>query len=259
MKTLLVLGVILGWTCSTTTVVSAEPKKSKPADRAKLLKIFKSEFIAVTPGKGKYPAELALGGRKVKLKGSFRMAKFEVPQNLYEAVVGVNSSRWKGPRNSVEMVDWNEAVAFCEKTTRLLRQQKLIGSDEAVRLPTEVEWAYVCRAGTTSAYSFGDDPARLTDYCWYKGNAKGNDPPVGAKKANPWGFYDVHGYLWEWCSDAWSDRPGTGKADAGQRVLRGGAWTSTAEQCRSDIRKKAKPDKRGADIGLRCVLAKVAS
>src|SRR5947207_1977148 len=100
------------------------------------------------------------------------------------------------------------------------------------RLPSEAEWEYACRAGTTTAYSFGDDVAALGDYSWYKKNAPGNDPPVGKKKANPWGLYDVHGYVAEWCLDTahpnYEGAPADGSAWVGepkaQRVIRGGSF-----------------------------------
>lgn len=191
------------------------------------------------------------------MRESFRMNKYEVPQNLYQAVIGVNPSRWGGPRNSVEMVDHAEAKAFCEKVTGLLRDRKLIGADESVRLPTEAEWEYCCRAGSKTAYSFGDDAEKLTDYGWYTGNAAGNDPPVGAREPNDWGFYDMHGYLWEWLADSEPQTPADRPADPKkERVVRGGAWTSTAQECRSDSRKLLPADTRGPDIGLRCVLTR---
>ena len=117
--------------------------------------------------------------------------------------MGTNPSLWTGARNSVEMLSFDEAVRFCQKATELMRAANLINENQVIRLPSEAEWEYVARAGTTTAYSFGDEVAKLDEYGWHTGNASGNDPPVGAKKPNEWGLYDVHGYLWEWCSDQW--------------------------------------------------------
>lgn len=221
-----------------------------PSADLALLKTFRSEFIEIRPGDGRFPSTYQTTrqgrSRTVSIQHRFAISKYEVPQNLYESIVGENPSRWKGPRNSAEMFDWNQAVEFCKKVTQRLRAAGLIGENEEIRLPTEDEWEFCCRAGTQTAYSFGDDPAKLGEYAWYRGNAAGNDPPVGALKPNPWGLYDVHGYLWEWCQDA---------VGGDGRVLRGGAWTSTAEECRSDGRLVVKADAKGPDVGLRCVLA----
>ena len=184
-------------------------------------------------------------------------------QELYEAVNGKNPSRWKGPRNSVEMVSWTEAVEFCRQLTLELRQRKLLGEGEAIRLPSEAEWEYACRAGSKDRYSFGDDPAGLRDHAWYKENSKGEDPPVGKKKPNAWGIYDMHGYVWEWCQDAWhadyKDAPNDGSAweakDGKTRVLRGGSWADDAESSRSAFRKNQPIDFRHDAVGFRCVRA----
>ncbi len=175
-----------------------------------------------------------------------RMHKLETTQEVYHAVAGAEPSRWKGPRNSVEVVSWDDAIAFCQKATLALRAAKLIGADQEVRLPTEHEWERACRAGTTTAYSFGDDAGMLGEYAWFTGNAAGNDPPAGAKKANPWGLFDTHGYLWEWCADLVGE----------ERVIRGGAWTSSAAECRSDSRQVVSREARVPDVGFRCVLGK---
>jgi formylglycine-generating enzyme required for sulfatase activity len=239
-----------------------------------ILKRFADGFVPVTPGKGKFPASFVMGSgqdgsaseqpaHKVTLKKPLALAKYEVTQELYQAITGANPSRWKGPRNSVEKVSWDEAVAFCRKVTQELRRVGLLGKDEVIRLPSEAEWEYVCRAGTTTAYSFGDDAGELTQYGWFTGNAKGNDPPVGAKKPNPWGFYDLHGYVWEWCADAWHANYEGAPADgsprlaegAKERVIRGGAWTERAERCRSAARGHARAETRSDAIGFRCVRA----
>ena len=244
-----------------------------PADKAdKILKRFMEEFIRLTPGKDKYPASYVMGSasgpaeeqpaHKVTFSYAFSMAKYEVTQELYEAIAGKNPSKWKGLRNSVEMVGWDEANTFCQKVTAELHKRKLFEKDRRIRLPSEAEWEYACRAGTTGKYSFGDKVEDLGMYCWFTGNAKGNDPPVGAKKPNPWGFYDMHGYVWEWCFDTWhedyKDAPTNGQArkDAKvkDRVLRGGAWTEVADKCRSAFRHHAPDDNRTPAIGFRCVL-----
>ena len=215
-----------------------------PAEAA-LLKTFHSEFVGLTPGKNGFPDGFDRDGKRVKIARDFKIAKYEVPQNLWQAVTGANPSRWKGPRNSVEVLSFDDAGAFCAKASELLRGLKLIGAEELVRLPTEAEWEYAARAGSTTAYSFGDDAADLGAYGWFHGNAAGNDPPVGAKKPNAWGLYDVHGYLWEWCSPEGDLPPG---------VLRGGSWKDGAEKLTSAFRREAPRDYKDDAVGLRCVL-----
>jgi formylglycine-generating enzyme required for sulfatase activity len=251
---------------------AADPDKDK---KDKILKLFVDEFVSITPGEGKFPASFRMGSagdapdnekpeHEVKLKSPFALAKYEVTQELYEAVIGKNPSRWKGPRNSVEMVNWSEANTFCEKVTQELRQQKLLGEDEVIRLPSEAEWEYACRAGSKTRYSFADKADDLKDYAWFKGNSKGEDPPVGKKKPNDWGLYDMHGYIWEWCLDSWhpsyEKAPQDGSAweekDAKERVVRGGSWADSAEHCRSAFRHKLAADQRSDAVGFRCVRAK---
>jgi formylglycine-generating enzyme required for sulfatase activity len=243
-------------------------------DERELLATFRSEFVDITPGRGMFPAEFRMGRRDgdaseqsphvVKLAHAFFVARYEVPQNLWQAVMGSNPSRWKGPRNAVEMLSYDDAVEFCRKVTAQLRDAQLITPRQVVRLPAEAEWEYVCRAGTSTIYSFGDDVGQLNDHAWSTRNAAGNDPPVGAKKANPWSLHDVHGYLWEWCADTWHENyqgaptDGSVWADGGdstRAVLRGGSWKDPAERLTSSYRRAAPRDLRDDAVGLRCVLA----
>jgi formylglycine-generating enzyme required for sulfatase activity len=239
-------------------------------DDTEQLKRFRSEFVRITPGSGPFPKAFQMGGQekesqpvhKVEFGYSFEIAKYEVTQELWQTVMGSNPSRWKGPRNSVEMLSYSEANDFCRKVTKLLRDAKLINEKDVVRLPTEAEWEYCARAGTESAYSFGDRK-HLDDHAWHTGNAAGNDPPVGAKKPNPWGIYDVHGYLWEWCLDAgtesYNDAPDDGTAHqverAKTRIVRGGSWKDPAPMLTSSFRRSADQGLRDDAVGLRCVLA----
>ena len=252
------------------TLVGAEPSETQ----LELLRTFRGEFITLTPGTDPFPHGFdcgRLGGpseerppHHVKLGYKFHIARYEVPQNLWLAVTGRNPSRWQGDRNSVEMLSFDDAVQFCRQATRLMRAAKLIDVDQQIRLPSEAEWEYAARSGTTTAYSFGDDAKLIDEYGWHTGNAAGNDPPVGAKRPNAWGLYDVHGYLWEWCADQWHDdyagAPTDGRAWEGddktaRRVLRGGSWKDAADRCTSTARRPAPGDLRDAAVGLRCVLA----
>lgn len=250
----------------------------------KLLEKFVSEFVRITPGNEKFLEKFEMGSdegqtserprHEVTISRPFSIAKYEVPQNLYEAVMGVNPSRWKGARNSVEMVSWDDANLFCAKVTERLHQEKLIGEGDVVRLPTEAEWEYCCRAGTTTQYSFGDKAQKeddlapkasiLSEYAWHTGNAAGNDPPVGALKPNPWGLYDMHGYLWELTADAWSPNyqqtPTDGRAVTVKDitksvVIRGGSWKDPFTKLTSSARGLWNRTAKDDAIGFRCVVS----
>ena len=276
------LAIVFGFRSLFGLMVAIPALTVRADERQKLLVVFRAEFVSITPGSDKFPKSFRRGSeaaasegpvREVTVKTPFAIGKYEVPQNLYEHVMGENPSRWKGPRNAVEMMTYSEAEEFCRRVTLELRKAKLIGESQVVRLPTEAEWEYCCRAGTETAYSFGDDAqgegdegnkASLLDpYAWHTGNAAGNDPPVGKLKPNPWGLYDMHGYLWEFCSDPWSpdysDSPvdGTAKtanAPKTDRVVRGGSWKDRFPHLRSASRQRFAADRRDDAVGFRCVL-----
>jgi formylglycine-generating enzyme required for sulfatase activity len=167
---------------------------------------------------------------------SFAIGKYPVTQAQYQAVMGKNPSHFKNNRqNPVEQVSWNDAQAFCQKLSQII--------GKTYRLPTEAEWEYACRAGTTTRFYFGDD-ANLKDYGWYDGNSQQTTHPVGQKKPNAWGLYDMSGNVWEWCEDNWHDNyknaPKDGSAwlikDNYSQILRGGSWFNNPYYCRSAFR-----------------------
>ena len=199
----------------------------------------------------------------VSFSEDFELGKTEVTQGQWQAVMG--TVPWNGPFNrpigediAVSYVDWNDATAFCQKLTDLERKAGKLKAGEAYRLPTEAQWEYACRAGTTTAYSFGDDEKQLGQYAWFKGNTAGEKyaHKVGLKKPNPWGLYDMHGNVWEWCSDCYGNAlPGgtdpVGPGGGSDRVYRGGSWGSLPGFCRSAFRYGSVPSYRGNSLGFR--------
>ncbi|MBX3412821.1 MAG: formylglycine-generating enzyme family protein [Pirellulales bacterium] len=255
-------------------VVVADPVSPAPRPALELLRQFRDELIYIRPGEGPFPARFTLGRnadepterplQQAYIKHKFSISKYEVTQELWELIMGGNPSRWKGPRNSVDNVSFNDCVEFCHRLTLALREVDLISATEVVRLPSETEWEYCARAGTISLYSFGDDVEQLDDYAWYESNAAGNDPQVGEKKPNAWGLYDMHGYLWEWCADRWHDTlrdiPADGsvwnvRGDIKRRTLRGGSWKDPAKRVLSTTRRGAYTTTRDDALGLRCVVS----
>jgi formylglycine-generating enzyme required for sulfatase activity len=195
---------------------------------------------------------------EVRLTKPFMLGLHEVTQSQYERVMGKNPSKFKGANNPVEQVSWEDAVKFCQKLSALPAEK---AAGRVYRLPTEAEWEYACRAGTTTKYSFGDDDTELGDYAWFRGNSGQTSHPVGGKKPNAWGLYDMHGNVFEWCQDWYGDYPGrtvtnpSGANSGSYRVLRGGSWFNAAEFCRSASRRRFKPSFRYDDYGFRVSLS----
>jgi formylglycine-generating enzyme required for sulfatase activity len=188
---------------------------------------------------------------------AFCIDRYAVTQEQFEKVMGVNPSKRKDAKNPVEGTRWTDAARFCNKCSELegltpcydLESWRCNFQAGGYRLPTEAEWEYACRAGSTGRYCFGDDESKLAEYAWMKPLSQGRPHPVGQKQPNRWGLYDVHGNVWQWCNDWYSTtyykessaQDPRGPASGEQRVLRGGAWDSTADKCRAASRRKEYP------------------
>ena len=171
--------------------------------------------------------------------------------------MGTNPSHFRGKTNSVESVSWGDAQMFCKKLTEQTKQ--------TVRLPTEAEWEYSCRAGTRTAYYSGDTEKDLDRVAWNSANSKNTTHPVGQKEANVFGLYDMHGNVWQWCDDFWGDYPKEAAIDQKGplkgfiRVLRGGSWDSDPGYCRSALRNLSDSGNRDVNNGFRVVVVSVSS
>ena len=196
--------------------------------------------------------------QEVTLTKPFKMGVHEVTQAQYEQVMGVNPSHFKGAENPVAKISWDDAVEFCRRLSELPSEK---AADNVYRLPTEAEWEYACRAGTTTQFSFGDDESKLGDYAWYGENSNDRTHPVGEKKPNAWGIHDMYGNVGEWCQDWYGEYPSgavtdpTGPATGSHRVSRGGYWSYTAVNCRSARRFRGNPSYRSNDGGFRVCLS----
>jgi len=196
----------------------------------------------------------------VTISKGFWLGKTPVTQGQYQAVMGNNPSSFTtvGADAPVEQVSWNDAMAFCQKLTEQERAAGALPEGYAFTLPTEAQWEYACRAGTTEA-RYGN----LDDIAWYHDNSGHTTHPVGQKQPNAWGLYDMLGNVWEWCSDwdGYGHYPGgsvtdpVGAPSGTYRVLRGGSWGYRAGFCRSAYRSNRGPGGRINDLGFRLALA----
>jgi len=199
-------------------------------------------FLMGSPaGEAKTEEESALEKQhKVTISQPFYMGKYELTQAQYAKVMGVNPSATKGDDLPVSNVSWQDAQDFCDKLAKQVKRP--------VQLPTEAQWEYACRAGTTSAYHSGNTIADLDKVAWHGGNAGGKPHPVGQKMPNAWGLYDMHGNIRELVRDYFDGKPltdaldptGPKDGDPKNHVVRGGAYTAnaaTARNCRSATRR----------------------
>jgi len=239
------------------------------------------KFVHIQPG------TFTMGGtrqkdnpiRRVTITKGFRMASTPVTQAQWQAIMGTNPSYFQGEDRPVEKVSWSECQEFCRKISERMGR--------AMRLPTEAEWEYACRAGTLTDYWNGNGVESLKLVGWFNGTSEKDSlrnekeanrfdkkpyehecsrqcwalnhetRPVAKLPANAWGIHDVHGNVWEWCNDWYGPLPAdpqidpTGALGGECRVLRGGSFGSEAEGCFSACRGYVRPDSRGMTIGLR--------
>ena len=214
----------------------------------------------------------------VTLSKPFGLGKTEVTQGQWMHVMGTEP--WKGGDYGkadtdcpATYVSWHDATEFCKKLTDLERKAGKLNANEEYRLPTEAEWEYACRAGTTTVFSFGDDAKQLGEYGWFGGNTARElyAHKVGLKKPNSWGLHDMHGNVWEWCSDWYGNTllggtdpvaPREGivpKPHPNYRVLRGGCWRVFPVGCRSANRYHIDRSFRNFDLGFRVARSQLAT
>lgn len=183
----------------------------------------------------------------------FYMGKYEVTQRQWAKVMDTSPSEYRGPDRPVENVSWKDAQRFVRKLNEMEGANKY-------RLPTEAEWEYAARAGSSTRYFFADTPEKLKGYAWYEDNT-GRTRPVGQLKPNNWGLYDMYGNVWEWVQDWYNrtyyhstvelDPQGPERGD--ERVVRGGSFVSDAFRCRSAYRHRFQPDNKYDYVGFRLV------
>jgi formylglycine-generating enzyme required for sulfatase activity len=243
-------------------VLAQSPKEITNSIGMKLVLIPKGIFMMGSPEseEGRQKDETQ---HEVTISKDYYLGVTEVTQGQYEMVMGTNPSyfrvgRISGSRSNhpVEQVSWGDAVEFCKKLSDL-PEEKAAG--RVYRLPTEAEWEYACRAGSKTAYSFGESSKSLGDYAWFDVNSQTH--PVGEKKANAWGLYDMHGNVLEWCSDWYGEYPKDavsdprGPKEGSRRVDRGGGWFYEAADCRSANRVGLDPSTHSIYFGFRVALS----
>lgn len=189
---------------------------------------------------------------QVTISKPFYLQTTTVTQGQWKQVMENNTSNFSSPFNDcpVDRVSWNDVQEFIGKLNSVERT-------DSYRLPTEAEWEYACRAGSTTTYCFGNDPKDLSEYAWYSENSTGETHTVGEQKPNEWGLYDMHGNVWEWVQDWEGNYPlgsvtdPEGPSSASSRVNRGGGWESHSWDCRSARRDFSSPESRFIGLGFR--------
>ena len=251
-----VLLCILLASISITPVYGQQPKAITNSIGMKMVLISAGAFTMGSPIEevGRLANETP---HEVTISKSYYLGAYEVNQEQYEKVMGNNPSEFKGAKNPVEMVTYEDAVHYCKKLSELA-EEKAAGRE--YKLPTEAEWEYACRVGSNTAFHFGDIEESLLEYAWFAKNAGGKTNLVGEKKSNARGLYDMHGNVCEWCQDWYADYPSSATNDpqgpngGTYKVVRGGGWLNGAGRCRSAFRSWRGPSNRDLSLGFRVAL-----
>lgn len=275
--------VALGQDAARLDVERPNPMLGKEAGQVRNDNVLKMRFVWCPPGKFKMGSPESEPKRSKKegpqvdviLTSGFWLAKFEATQQAWGSLM--ETTPWKGQDAVQEgddvpatFVNWEDAAQFCEKMTEVERKAGRLPKDWVYTLPTEAQWEYACRAGTTTRYSFGDDASQLNDYAWF-GRFYGEDGvqnirdelyahEVALKKPNPWGLYEMHGNVWEWCRDWYGAKveggtDPTGPASGSEHVIRGGSfveasWMSTSARREGPMAQKRNNGRRNF-VGFR--------
>ena len=186
---------------------------------------------------------VAGSGSGIRAKKGFYIGKYEITQDEWDAVMGGNPSEFKGKRNPVEQVSWNDVQVFLKKLNELTGRN--------YRLPTESEWVYAANGGSNNDTYIYAGSNNLSEVAWWDGNSGDRTHTVGTKKPNSIGIYDMSGNVCEWCSDCYDV---TSSDSDCSRVIRGGSWFNDAQLCRLVYRISGSPGERNPDLGFRVVL-----
>jgi formylglycine-generating enzyme required for sulfatase activity len=212
-------------------------------------------FVRIPPGTFLMGDDREEPIHQVAITRGLWLAVTQATQEQWQAVTGKNPSHFKGdPNLPVEEVSWEDCMGFIKALAP--------AAPEGLEfdLPTEAEWEYACRADSTTMWSFGDDESDLGDHAWFGGNSDNKTHPVGTKRPNAWGLYDMHGNVWEWCKDRYGPykpdpvRDPQGPRSGAIRVLRGGSWDSGPRVTRSANRNGYVPSLHYYIVGVRPVL-----
>ena len=245
------LCVLADWPLRAAADVPSTQIKIDNSVGMKLVRIPAGQFIMGSPDSedGRDTDEVQ---HLVTISKGFYMSTTPVTQGQWVAVMNTDPSKWQGDDLPVEQASWFDAVAFCRKLSQM--------EGKTYRLPTEAEWEYACRAGTSGQYNTGDADAAMAVAGWYADNSNGQTHSVAMKLPNAWGLFDMHGNVWQWCSDIYgdyADGPAVdpqGAKTGKRRVCRGGSWDTSAVECRSAARNDRKPDGHDAICGFRVVM-----
>ena len=253
--------IIITGCCSNETFVIKEIN-------LELVKCPAGSFMMGSPEKEKYEGIDAEELHLVTITKQFYIGKYEVTQSQYVTLMEKNPSKFVGANYPVEMVSYDDANAFCDKLN--LKYLNLLPQGYKFALPTEAQWEYACRAGTNTALNSGKNLTNkegecpnLDEVAWYRENSNKTTHPVGQKKPNAWGIYDMHGNVREWCKDWWGEYPKvdvadpTGAYSGSYRVSRGGNCYYSPYGCRSAYRDSHEPSYRNDGDGFRIVLVPV--